>query len=124
MRHNNQWIPATVVEQHHTPRSYVLQTQDGRKYRRNRQHIKPTSAKIRIPAESEEVNIPPLNSNCNTESRLSANNSPQKEISNKPKDAIPLKVALPPEKPPEVTTRSGRQVKQPSKYADYITTKK
>ncbi|KAK3108757.1 hypothetical protein FSP39_014959 [Pinctada imbricata] len=122
MRHNNQWIPATVVEQHHTPRSYVLQTPDGRKYRRNRQHIKPTSAKIRIPAESEEVNIPLSNSNCDTESRLSANNSPQKEISNKQKDAIPLKVALPPEKPPEIhITRSGRQVKQPSKYADYIT---
>ena len=34
------WKPATVVKHHHTPRSYVVQAEDGRKYRRNRQHLR------------------------------------------------------------------------------------
>ena len=33
------WKPATVVKHHHTPRSYVVQAEVGRKYRRNRQHL-------------------------------------------------------------------------------------
>ena len=34
------WKPATVVKHHHTPKSYVVQTEDGRKYRRNSQHLR------------------------------------------------------------------------------------
>ena len=34
------WKPATVVKHHHTPRSYVVQAEDRRKYRRNRQHLR------------------------------------------------------------------------------------
>ena len=35
-----EWKPATVVQHHHTPRSYVVQAENGRKYRRNRQHLR------------------------------------------------------------------------------------
>ena len=34
------WKPATIVKHHHTPRSYVVQAEDGRKYRCNRQHLR------------------------------------------------------------------------------------
>ena len=34
------WKPATVVKHRHTSRSYVVQAKDGRKYRRNRQHLR------------------------------------------------------------------------------------
>ena len=37
---SKEWKPATVVKHHHTPRSYVVQAEDGRKYRRNRQHLR------------------------------------------------------------------------------------
>ena len=33
------WKPATVVKHHHTPRSHVVQAEDGFKYHRNRQHL-------------------------------------------------------------------------------------
>ena len=33
------WIPATVLEKADEPRSYILKTQNGRTYRRNRGHI-------------------------------------------------------------------------------------
>lgn len=35
-----EWKPATVVQHHHTPRSYVVQAENGRKYRRKRQHLR------------------------------------------------------------------------------------
>ena len=41
MRHENKWKHGTVESRHETPRSYVVQTSDGRKYRRNRKHIRP-----------------------------------------------------------------------------------
>lgn len=44
MRHNNKWTPAVIVQQHSSSRSYVTKTQSGKRYRRNRWHIKPTSA--------------------------------------------------------------------------------
>ena len=37
------WKPAEVTRRHDTPRSYVVQTSDGRKYRRNRKHLRPTN---------------------------------------------------------------------------------
>jgi len=36
MDHENEWIQATVVNKYHTPRSYVVQTPNGKFYRRNR----------------------------------------------------------------------------------------
>ncbi|VDI20639.1 Hypothetical predicted protein [Mytilus galloprovincialis] len=42
--HNgNKWSKhATVKRKHHTPRSYVVETADGRLYQRNRKHLRPT----------------------------------------------------------------------------------
>ena len=37
---SKEWKPATVVKHHHTPRFYVVQAEVGRKYRRNRQHLR------------------------------------------------------------------------------------
>ena len=34
------WRAATVLRHQHTPRSYVVQSEDGRNYRRNRQHLR------------------------------------------------------------------------------------
>ena len=36
---SREWKPATVIRHHHTPRSYVVKADDGRNYRRNRQHL-------------------------------------------------------------------------------------
>jgi hypothetical protein len=40
MRRQGKWLPVTVIEQHGTaPQSYLVQTPDGRIYRRNRRHL-------------------------------------------------------------------------------------
>lgn len=36
---DSKWEPAKVVEQHGTPRSYIVTTEDGTAYRRNRRHL-------------------------------------------------------------------------------------
>ena len=35
-----EWKPGTVFRHHYAPRSYVVQAEDGRKYRPNRQHLR------------------------------------------------------------------------------------
>ena len=37
---SREWKPATVVRHHHTPLSYVVQAEDGRKYHCNRQQLR------------------------------------------------------------------------------------
>ena len=50
---SREWKPATVVRHHHTPRSCVVQADDGRNYRRNRQHLRvcPAPGPRRLDAE-------------------------------------------------------------------------
>ena len=43
-RHDGKWTAAAVDEKHPSPRSYIVQSQSGRKLRRNRQYIRPTPA--------------------------------------------------------------------------------
>ena len=57
MRHENKWKHGTVERRHKTPRSYVVQTSDGRKYRRNRKHIRPSKS---VPKRREELITPAL----------------------------------------------------------------
>ena len=62
MRHENKWKHGTIERTHETPRSYVIQTPDGRKYRRNRKHIRPTNS---VPKHqvTEEIFTPALRYN-------------------------------------------------------------
>ena len=46
INHGNKWIPATVISAAPTPRSYVVQTQDGQTYRRNRRHLLKTNERL------------------------------------------------------------------------------
>ena len=40
MQVNNKWLPVVVTDVAKTPRSYVVRRPDGRKYRRNRKHLR------------------------------------------------------------------------------------
>ena len=44
MKHDKKWIQATIVDKHHTPRSYIVQTPEGQRYRRNRRHLNKSRA--------------------------------------------------------------------------------
>ena len=44
MKGDKKWIQATVVDKHHTPRSYIVQTPKGQRYRRNCRHLNKSRA--------------------------------------------------------------------------------
>ena len=105
LQHGNKWVPATVISKHHTPRSYIVQTPEDRKYRRNRRHLNRCRTSQNIPAASA-YDQPKASSNTHT-SKVSAVPVPTTE-------STPPQVQKPP-----LRTRSGQLVKEPAYLKDY-----
>ena len=101
VRNENKWEPGTVEQRADTPRSYVIQTEKGQKLRRNRRHLLKTSEN-----RSEE---PEIFYDCqeNISSKNSSNfvEQPSSNISQSDSKKY---------------TSSGRQVKMPMRFDDYV----
>lgn len=54
LKQDKKWVQATVVNKHHTPRSYVIQTPQGQKYRTNRRHLNTSQVSRSLNKESKE----------------------------------------------------------------------
>ena len=94
LQSKNKWQPGTIVDVADTPRSYIVKTQEGGTYRRNRRFIRKDAENTTPPVQAPE---------------------PPTAAEHHPADATPSKPS-----PPEqqiVTTRSGRVVRRP-KAAD------
>jgi len=89
---------ATVKRKHRSPRSYVVQTSNGRFYRRNRRHLRPTNSHRNQLSDDENDQI--HNEVINTSQRNESSTCVTQ--------------------PPVKTTRSGRNVQMPSKFDDYV----
>ena len=105
MHHENEWIQATVVNRHHKPRSYIVQTPNGKFYRRNRRHLrmrvsqatnKGTATQI---AQPQKATLPTPTSIQHRPCRPGASTD----------HGLPA----------EICTRLGRVVKQPKYLKDY-----
>lgn len=106
---DSRWEPATIVEKHSTPRSYTVQNHNNNKvYRRNRKHLKPSSAKF-TPREEPEPEITMTNIMEPAASPIISEDDPR-----------PLPTPPP---PGPIMTRSGRTVKLPEKFSSYIVSK-
>lgn len=124
MRHENKWKHGTIERKHESPRSYVVQTPDGRKYRRNRKHIRPTKS-VPLQEETEEIFVPTYRDSYpsqtasyqNEPSSTSHQHETTEDIS--PSELPELKVKLPRIKETSpYKTRSGRIVKPPIRYSE------
>ncbi|XP_041350871.1 uncharacterized protein K02A2.6-like [Gigantopelta aegis] len=109
-----EWIPGVVESHHSTPRSYVVQSTDGSRYRRNRQHLRQSTEAANhqppmindIPLDvSEEPHVVAETPPPSTTPAVRLNSPPQSGRVAKP----PMQ---PPPNAPYVTTR-GRVVKPP-----------
>jgi hypothetical protein len=82
MRHENKWTPAVVVQHHSSPRSYILQTQSGKCYRRNRRHIRPTSAQISERPKTDDpiVFSPDIDILCTPNTDIAPQEKPMPEV--------------------------------------------
>lgn len=114
-RDGSGWTRATVVSNHHNPRSYVVQTADGTNYRRNRYHLRPT----KCPPSSQTVQPPAsplLRSTRRSSSPLHAN-PPPIPCAHSPRQTHVTRPPTPPQPSETITrTRYGRMVKVPVSY--------
>ena len=98
------WEPAVVDSCTDDPRSYIVQNVNGRRLRRNRQHIR---ARHHLPPDTEStqnVNVPTENVNVPTE-------IPRSPVSPSVPRTEPVDVPEP--TPGRYVTRSGRVVRSP-----------
>ena len=105
---------STVVRHHHTPRSYVVQAEDGRKYRRNRQDLRVCPA----PGHGSLNAEPSLESSAHQNlPRDEPNHAAAPPVS----PVIPLQERHHDPEPPKAdssepyVTRSGRRVVKPER---------
>ncbi len=115
------WQPAIVERKHETPRSYVVQTQDGQTYRRNRRHLLKTAEPLPVmqpnmydfepEPKSKQVVVPTTNSgqSSNHENPVLSARSPVKAVS-PPVSKTPVTPVL---------RTSGRATKPPAYLKDY-----
>ncbi|KAG8181061.1 hypothetical protein JTE90_014774 [Oedothorax gibbosus] len=108
MAHRN-WSPATVIEEHQTPRSYIVQLENGSEIRRNRVHIRPDNGiandNLQSNTENPEVNSP-------TTSSPSGQLPPSNNQTTPPNS---------PATPVRQNERPKRLIKRPIKLNDFIT---
>ena len=123
--HKGQWCPGVVNEEHCTPRSFIITTDDGSVLRRNRRDlVKTHESKPLCQPHDDEVcqsvdgtfNSTVSEHSQTVDSTLSqaanCNDSEQFEHSQKPVQTMPA-FGLPKQ------TRSGRVTKPPVRFKDY-----
>ena len=93
LQSNNKWQPGTIVDVADTPRSYIVKTQDGGTYRKNRRFIRKDADNATPPVQAPE---PPTAAKPHSADATPSTPSPPEQI---------------------ITTRSGRVVRRP-KAAD------
>lgn len=102
------WKPAVIIKRHEQPRSFIIQTTDGKTYRRNRKHLLKTGEKsLTTTATDNAVN-----------ETYSEMDSQVTDTQSSTIDKDTQNTELPESQPHEYITRSGRQVKIPSRYTD------
>lgn len=101
-KQQSEWQKGVVLRKTSEPRSYLVKRDDGGVYRRNRRHLRRTQepmttsgADVDIPDDQTHANIPP-----EQQQHVQPRNCPRDQQN--------------------VTTRSGRVVRPPKHFADYV----
>lgn len=119
MRHENKWKHGTIERKHELPRSYVVKTSDGRKYRRNRKHLRPTES-VPTHTEPEEIVVTtwdkPQQSTSNGNGKTNNGSGKALELATSQQPDRVVCIPETTEKSP-YKTRSGRISKPPSRYS-------
>jgi hypothetical protein len=103
---DSEWRPGRISKVHEQPRSYIIDTPNGAKVRRNRVHLKPNNTSSNAPQElPSEPELPPNGASRNRPNHTSSN-TPQ-ELPNEPE--LPPEVLLTDEE-----TSSGTRLLQPT----------
>uniref|UniRef100_A0A803JEM9 Integrase catalytic domain-containing protein n=1 Tax=Xenopus tropicalis TaxID=8364 RepID=A0A803JEM9_XENTR len=108
------WKPAVIVKPTAEPRSYMVMTPGGARFRRNRRHLRRDTI---IPTAEDEVHLP---ADMNNESGVDPVESPeQRAVPVDPRVDEPTPAAHQPTGE-QRSTRFGRTVIKPAKLQDYV----
>ena len=102
------WRPVTITEKHPSPRSYVVENENGQQYRRNRRHLRPSPAR----SQSETTSTPSTSDSVTSDQEARENDTTTTTTTSAPTQLTTT----------TYKTRSGRTVKMPDKcmYQDYV----
>lgn len=133
IRNHGQWQSGQVLYKHFSPRSYVVQTEHGTKLRRNRRHLIKTRESTPIcspPFDEEGEKGEDVSSSAVRPAAAAADSSaPGVESSDSSESRTVMLSSQPPEPPRGIlkqsssmpcTTRSGRAVKPPVRFKDFV----
>lgn len=131
IQQGKKWAPAKVINQHSSPRSYVVQTPDGKFYRRNRRNLHSektpatTATEMSQPSLVTKTKVTDVTKDKTPSPVTDAamDKTQVTDISNqvKPKEMGKnlLSHLLAKAQTPMKTTRSGRVIKPPQRLQDY-----
>jgi transposase InsO family protein len=119
VQREGKWKPAIVTSKADTPRSFNIMTEDGAQCRRNRVHLRKTYNKVRqspsvretteSPSQEEsKVNSPTMNEPHEQSQQQKTREESQEILRSTDETELPVK------------TRSGRIVRKPERYKDYV----
>ncbi|XP_056006741.1 uncharacterized protein K02A2.6-like [Ostrea edulis] len=137
IKHNEKWMHGSVVEKHETPRSYIVETSNGKKYRRNRRDLKSTKSVHEDVTIEEDFDLKPYRGECTVQPKNpdkgkgtqtlkpgSPHRGKAKEEDLQPRKSIPTGPSTVESAsrcevmPNSVKTKSGREVKKPLRFRD------
>ena len=108
-----EWTPGVVESHHSTPRSYVVQSADGRRYRRNRQHLRQsTEAANRQPPIINDIPLDVNEPHVVAEIRPPSPTPPVR-LNSPPQGGLVAKPHMQPPPTARYVTTRGRVVKPP-----------
>jgi len=111
------WEPATVIQEHESPRSYLVRDRSGQLLRRNRKHLRATNAQFDHTTSRDEDFDPPDRHDPPTTWDPPDLRDPSAITDPHPvsrDDSPSCHVTKP-------TTRAGREIRKPTKFKDYVT---
>ena len=118
MQVSNKWLPVVVTDVTKTPRSYVVKRPDGRKYRRNRKHLR---AKYQV--RNNHYNATKTQgetSKGGTEDGVVQNKDLQQATPTEEGTDMGGDVQPEHEVSQNVVNQEGRTMKPPQRYTDYV----
>ncbi len=111
MQSGDKWKPAVVLKQHDQPRSYVVCTPEGRRFRRNRKHLRPTVETVFPTAgESDVTDVMDCDSTLSADRVTTHTHSSAPAQNTDTGDSSDLTQPY--------RTRSGRLVKTPQRFKE------
>ncbi|KAK2701516.1 hypothetical protein QYM36_019838, partial [Artemia franciscana] len=112
------WEPAVVLHKHELPRSYIVQTQDMKAYRRNRKYLRmsPDDTDLEQYQHTNSNGVPQLSSTSSPSAYSTPSKSPPPTVLIQAPGSSPkVSSQIQDEVPPPAMTRLGRIIKPPKR---------